>query len=62
MHKNLLCAVSDYFIAALEGNFKEAAEQKVELLDEDPEVIERFQLWLYTRDVLEEGEHGGFLS
>lgn len=54
--KELLYSVSDYFKAALEGNFKEATEQKVELPDDDPEVIERVLLWAYTGKILDQGE------
>ena len=62
VHKRLLCSVSDYFDAALNGNFKEAAEQKIELLEDDPLVFERFQLWLYTKTVLDEDETVASLS
>ena len=51
-HKRLLCSFSTYFRAALDGNFKEASEQKIELLEDDPSVIERFQLWLYQGSIL----------
>jgi len=54
--KELLYSVSEYFKAALEGNFKEATEQKVELPDDDPEVIERVLLWAYTGKILDQGE------
>ncbi|MCJ1243485.1 hypothetical protein MMC30_000682 [Trapelia coarctata] len=56
VHKQLLCSVSDYFIAALEGNFKEATEQNIEFPDEDPEIIERFLLWVYNGNILEKSE------
>jgi len=56
IHKGLLCSVSDYFRAALDGNFKEAEEQKIELLEDDPKVVARFQLWLYSGKVIDEGE------
>lgn len=52
----LLCSSSDYFRAALDGGFKEAAEQRIELLEDDPKVFERFQLWLYTEKVFDRGE------
>lgn len=54
--KELLYSVSEYFKAALEGNFKEATEQKVELPDDDPEVVERVLLWAYTGKILDQGE------
>lgn len=53
IHKGLLCSRSDYFKAALTGNFSEAAEQVVTLDDEDPEIFRKFNAWLYT-DVLVE--------
>lgn len=56
MHKMLLYSSSDYFRAALDGGFKEAAEQRIELLEDDPKVFERFQLWLYTGKVFDRGE------
>ncbi|THZ18857.1 hypothetical protein D6C91_05343 [Aureobasidium pullulans] len=49
LHKDLLCFYSDYFRAAFNGSFKEAAERKIELSDVEEEVFEFFQLWLYTR-------------
>ncbi|THY08532.1 hypothetical protein D6D01_09632 [Aureobasidium pullulans] len=49
LHKDLLCFYSDYFRAAFNGSFKEAAERKIELSDVEDEVFEFFQLWLYTR-------------
>ncbi|MCJ1379094.1 hypothetical protein MMC17_002194 [Xylographa soralifera] len=56
MHKELLCSVSPYFKAALEGDFKEAQEQKIELAEDDPETIEYFQLWLYMQSILDKEE------
>ena len=53
IHKGLLCSRSDYFKAALTGNFSEAADQVVTLDDEDPEIFRTFNAWLYT-DVLVE--------
>ncbi|KAG9526777.1 hypothetical protein KCV07_g270, partial [Aureobasidium melanogenum] len=51
LHKDLLCFYSDYFRAAFNGSFKEAAERKLELPDVDKDVFEQFQLWLYTRNL-----------
>ncbi|KAG9747683.1 hypothetical protein KCU73_g7285, partial [Aureobasidium melanogenum] len=51
LHKDLLCFYSDYFRAAFNGSFKEAAERKLELPDVDEDVFEEFQLWLYTRNL-----------
>ncbi|MCJ1243470.1 hypothetical protein MMC30_000667 [Trapelia coarctata] len=56
MHKGLLCSVSDYFTAALEGAFKEASEQKIEFPEDPPWFFERFHHWLYSEQVLDGGE------
>lgn len=47
-HKNLLCGRSDYFKAALTGEFTEAREGRITLDDEDPDTFRRFWSWLYT--------------
>ncbi|KAH0162774.1 hypothetical protein KCU67_g5806, partial [Aureobasidium melanogenum] len=49
VHKDLLCFYSDYFRAAFQGSFKEAAERKIDLLGVQEDVFEHFQVWLYTR-------------
>jgi len=49
VHKDLLCFYSDYFRAAFNGSFKEAAERKIELAGVTVNVFEHFQVWLYTR-------------
>lgn len=46
IHKELLCDSSLFFSAALKGNFKEATDQKIELLDGDIATFEHFQIWL----------------
>lgn len=51
IHKELLCAVSCYFSAALKGNFKESDTQRIEILDEDVTVFKYFQVWLYSKEV-----------
>lgn len=56
IHKGLLCAVSTYFKAALEGGFKEAEEQMINMPEDDVEVFEHFQLWVYTGSFMEAGE------
>ena len=48
LHKRLLCENSEYFKAALEGSFKEATTQSIELLDDKVEIFKVFQHWLYT--------------
>ncbi|MCJ1404985.1 hypothetical protein MMC11_008211, partial [Xylographa trunciseda] len=56
MHEGLLCSISPFFKAALEGDFKEAQEHTIELIDDDPEIMEYFQLWLYTQSILDHEE------
>lgn len=56
VHKGILCNASSYFKAALGGQFKEAINQAVVLDDEDPEMFQRFNTWLYTGRVIEKDE------
>ncbi|KAG9657191.1 hypothetical protein KCU64_g5367, partial [Aureobasidium melanogenum] len=49
LHKDLLCFYSDFFRAAFNGSFKEAAERKIELPNTEVDVFEAFQVWLYTQ-------------
>ncbi|KAH0363443.1 hypothetical protein KCU65_g7390, partial [Aureobasidium melanogenum] len=49
VHKDLLCFYSDYFRAAFQGSFKEAAERKIDILGVRNDIFEHFQVWLYTR-------------
>ena len=58
IHRGLLCEYSAYFRAALLGNFPEATEGVVRLPDEEVEVFELVNGWLYTQtipDMLEAG-------
>lgn len=57
LHKGILCNVAPYFRAALEGHFRESVEQVLEMPEEDPTVFRSFQLWVYTKSILEEGEN-----
>ncbi|KAL2041386.1 hypothetical protein N7G274_005768 [Stereocaulon virgatum] len=52
MHKDLLCNVSTYFPAALNGYLKEAQEQKIEFLEDSVEVFKYFRYWLYSQTLL----------
>lgn len=52
MHKELLCATSFYFRAALNGNFKEAKEQVIEMKEEEIATFKHCQFWLYSRTFL----------
>lgn len=47
VHQDLIAHHSDFFKAALTGNFKEAAEKTVALTEEDPVFFEFFVHWLY---------------
>ncbi|KAJ9610278.1 hypothetical protein H2200_005055 [Cladophialophora chaetospira] len=46
IHKNLICATSDFFQAALTGGFVEGAEQKVPLPEDDPQLFQVVYDWL----------------
>ena len=48
IHKNLICAASDFFTTALKSNFIEAAEQKVALPEESPQLFQLVYDWLYS--------------
>ncbi|THX02320.1 hypothetical protein D6D13_08371 [Aureobasidium pullulans] len=52
VHKELLCFYSDFFRAAFNGSFKEATEGRIELPDAQLDVFEIFQVWLYSRSLL----------
>jgi len=56
IHKNLLCNAAPYFKAALDGGFAESKSQVLELPEDDVKVFERFILWLYTSELLQENE------
>ena len=48
LHKKILCNVSSYYRAALEGSFAEGLTQKIELPEDDVTVFEYFRAWLYS--------------
>lgn len=52
IHKNLLCKTAPYFEAALNGSFKEALEQSIEMPEDDPTMFECFQVWIYTGSIV----------
>ncbi|THW11129.1 hypothetical protein D6D23_10523 [Aureobasidium pullulans] len=52
VHRELLCFYSDFFRAAFNGSFKEATEGRIELPDTQVDVFEIFQVWLYSRSLL----------
>ncbi|KAG7004408.1 hypothetical protein G7Y79_00025g056940 [Physcia stellaris] len=47
-HEALLCSIASYFESALRGGYKETKERVIEMVEEKPEVIRRFQLWVYS--------------
>jgi hypothetical protein len=49
VHRNVICESSSFFKAALNGTFKESAEGKVILPEDDPDTFERFLQWIYTK-------------
>jgi len=51
LHKSLLCHASKYFDAALNGGFKEAEEEKIEMLGDCAEMFKHFQFWLYSNTI-----------
>jgi hypothetical protein len=48
-YRNVIRESSSFFKAALDGPFKEAAESKVTLPEDDPDVFEQFLQWIYTK-------------
>ncbi|KAI9716702.1 MAG: hypothetical protein M1812_005240 [Candelaria pacifica] len=59
VHEELLCHVSPFFQAALEGHFKEATTQVVELPEDSPDTFQYFIQWLYRLDLSHEAHDGG---
>lgn len=55
-HKSLLCNLAGFFKAALDGCFIEAERGMINMIEESPAVVQRFQLWAYTRLVLQDDE------
>lgn len=47
VHGLLLTNESTFFASALDGNYKEAAENEVKMPEEDPATFEYFVQWLY---------------
>jgi len=55
LYEALLCKYSEFFRAALQGQFKEAKEKQVTLPDDNPEVLELFVQWIFTGGYVENG-------
>ena len=49
VHRSLLRETSSFFKAALEGDFRESSEQKMDLPEEDEGSFDVFVQWLYDR-------------
>ncbi|KAK4894438.1 hypothetical protein LTR27_007324 [Elasticomyces elasticus] len=50
VHKSLVCARSDSFAKACEGDFKEAGDGAVEIHDDDPTVIDKMIHFIYKTE------------
>lgn len=62
VHKELLCSVSDFFAAALDGGFKEAEAGAVKLPEQDPDTFQYFIHWLYAGKLTDYFRPGSGLS
>jgi len=51
IHKDLLTSKSEFFRAALTGDWEESKSQKVHLPEDDPAAFEMFAHWLYFTEV-----------
>ncbi|CAG5161995.1 uncharacterized protein ALTATR162_LOCUS6138 [Alternaria atra] len=51
-HKANLSAHSKWFLKAFTGNFKEATEHSVEVLDDDPRAFEYMLKFMYTNEIV----------
>lgn len=48
LHRGLLCASSDFFKAAITGNFEELDQNEIKLPEQDVKIFRFFVHWLYT--------------
>ncbi|KAF2122087.1 hypothetical protein BDV96DRAFT_640152 [Lophiotrema nucula] len=48
VHQDLICASSEFFERALNGDWQEAEDKCVKLPDDEPKVFENYINWLYT--------------
>ena len=56
VHKGVLCGVAPFFRAAFDGQFVEGTEQVLRLPEDDPTLFRHFQLWMYTKQILDDVE------
>ena len=57
LHKGVASFSSDYFKAALKENtFKEGTENVIEWPDADVECFKKLVVWMYTRQLVHDGE------
>ncbi|KAF5611437.1 uncharacterized protein FSUBG_2270 [Fusarium subglutinans] len=47
-HRAVVCTQSPFFDKAMSGDYKESTSRSIELLEDDPDVVERFLEFLYT--------------
>ena len=52
----MLCSLAPFFRAAFEGQFVEGREQVLRLPEDDPTLFRSFQLYAYTKEIIEDGE------
>ena len=62
LHRKILYNVTPYFEAAFEAGFVEAAEQVLELPEENPVMFKHFQLYVYTGHFLAKEESEADIS
>ena len=51
IHKRLVCQVSPYFKAALNGSFEESVDGELRLHEQEPELFNCFVEWVYSGNV-----------
>jgi BTB/POZ domain len=62
VHRHVLCEVSAYFNAALNGNSEESVNDEIDLPEQEPGLFNRFIEWAYQGkiDVVELKEKDGY--
>ncbi len=62
VHKDLLTSKSEFFRAALTGDWEESKSQEVQLPEDDPAAFEMFAHWLYFTELNFGKNDGAFIS